>query len=139
MSGSSHFPSREVAPAPRAKLGACDGRRSGGIYSEFGVACDHIEVDVSMQDRRVGANGDRPDEAIHELTDRLSCAATLTIDGSRLLIVNGSSGKDSGSRQKSTELMQMVFVTRSCKYLHPNRVADSHIFCEQPIDSIANR
>ena len=82
MSGSSHFPSREVAPAPRAKSGACDGRRSGGIYSEFGVACDHIEVDVSMQDRRVGANGDRPDEAIHELTDRV----VFYIESRRFLI-----------------------------------------------------
>ncbi len=81
--------------------------RSGGIYSELGVARNHIEVGVSMQDRRVGANGDGADEAIHELADRLSFAATLTIDGSRLVIVHGPSGKDSGSRQKSTELMQM--------------------------------
>lgn len=111
----------------------------GGIYSELGVACKYIEVGVSMQDRRIGANCNGADETIHELADSLSFAAALTIDGSRLVIVNGSCGKDSGSRQKSTELMQVLFVARSCKCLHPNRVADCHILCEQRIYSIANR
>ncbi len=92
-----------------------------------------------MQDRRIGANCNGADETINELADSFSFAAALTIDGSRPVIVNGCCGKDSGSRQKSTELMQVLFVERSCKYLHPNRIADCHILFEQRIYPIANR
>ncbi len=68
------------------------------VYSELSVACNYIEVGVSMQDRRIGANGNGADETINELRDSLSFAAALTIDGSRMVIVDGSCGQDSGSR-----------------------------------------
>ena len=58
------------------------------------MACDRVEVGVLMQNRRVGADRDGTDEAIHELADRLSSAATLPIDGSRLVVVSGPCGKD---------------------------------------------
>ncbi len=97
-----------------------------GVYSELGVARKHVEVGVSMQDRRISASGNRTDETVNELADGLSLAAALTIDGGRTVIIDGSSGQDSRSRKKSTELLQVLFVARSCKYLHPNRVADRH-------------
>ena len=53
---------------------------------------------ISMQDRRIGANCNGADETINELADSLSFAAALTIDGSRMVIVDGSCGQDNGSR-----------------------------------------
>jgi hypothetical protein len=103
------------------------------------VACKNIEVGVSMQNRYIGANRNGTDEAIHELANRLSLAAALTIDGSRVVIVDRSRRQDNGSRKKSTELKQVSFVARSCKDLHPNRVADCDVLREQRIYPIANQ
>ena len=69
-----------------------------GVYSELSVACNDIEVGVSMQDRRIGAHCNGADETINELADSLSFAAALTIDGSRMVVVDGSCGQDNGSR-----------------------------------------
>ncbi len=60
------------------------------VYPELSVACKYIEVGVSMQDRRIGANCNGADETINELADSLSFAAALTMDGSRMVIVDGS-------------------------------------------------
>ena len=69
-----------------------------GVYSELSVACKYIEVGVSMKDRRIGANCNSADETIDELANRLSFAAALTIDGGRMVIVDGSYRQYSGSR-----------------------------------------
>lgn len=109
------------------------------MHPELGVTGHHVEIIVSMQDRHVGADGDGGDEAIDELPDRLSLAAAMTMDASRLVIVRRCGGKDGGSRQKPSESMQMLFVASSCEDRHPNRIANGYVFAEQLIDSIADR
>lgn len=92
-----------------------------------------------MQDRGAPANCNGSDETINQLADTLSFAPALAIQCSRTVIVNGPGWKNGGAGQKSTELMQVLLVARTCEYLHANRVADRHIAFEQRIYSVADR
>ncbi len=100
------------------------------------MPCQHVEINAVMKDGHVGAKGDGTNKTIDQLANGLSLSATEPIKRSRIVVVRRLCRNHGSPRQQPAKVVQVSFVARASKHLHPNRIAGRNLAFKQDLDAI---
>ena len=92
------------------------------------MAGKYVEIPVVVQNRDSSANGNRGDEAVHQLADSFALPSTAAVQGSSGIVVSGLHWYDRSLIQRPADGCQLQIASCSRKYLNPYSVADGNIF-----------
>lgn len=102
------------------------------------MACQNLEIAVTVKHGEAGADCYRCDETIDQLANGLSPSPTQSMDGSSLVVVHRPSRNRCGPREQAPKIMQVPLVPGSGQNLHSNGVADRNPVVQQHLDTITD-
>ena len=89
-----------------------------------------VKVDILVEYRRTGTEGNGGDKAIHQLANGFAVSAAGAVQSRGIIVVCGFRGKHGCKCEQTAERVQVPLVPRSSEHLHPNRVADRDLSFE---------
>lgn len=104
---------------------------------DVGVAREHCEVGVGVEDLDVGANGDSTDQTVDQLPHGLTSCSTRAVERGRGLVVRRVGREHGRSREESAQLDEVPLVASTGEQFHRDRVARRQVAGEHSVDGIA--
>ncbi len=103
------------------------------VDAQRGVACEHVEVDVGVQNGSVLPDSDGSDQAVDELADGLSAPSAHAVERCGGLMVGRSGRKGSRPSKETPKLTEVDLVSCSGQDFHPDRIANRDVAGEESI------
>ncbi len=103
------------------------------------VAGECREVRVGVEQFGVGPDGHGSDQTVDDLSDGLTSSSTSPVESCCLVVVGRCRREHHRSAEKTSQLIEMVFVSGASEHLHGNGVADGELSIEQTIEGDAHR
>ena len=117
----------------------CNDTLSDAFDLKGRMACQNLEIAVTVKHREASTDCYRSDETINQLANGLSPSPTQSIDGSSLFVVHRPCRNRRCPREQTPKITQVSLVASPGQNLHTNGVADRNPLVQQHLDTITDR